>query len=155
MLLRKNNRFPNTIHEEPSLDISSLIDVCFLLLIYFLVTTTIQPREADIQMTFPDSFGASERFPLSPLLISIKEDHSIILNETTAAETLDREKDQHHLPLLEERLQVFIHSTTGHPNSPFIQINAHDNANQQRVIDVLNLLAKLKIENVTFTDLGS
>ena len=27
--------------DEPTLDISSLIDVCFLLLIYFLVTTTI------------------------------------------------------------------------------------------------------------------
>ena len=39
--------------DEPGLDISSLIDVCFLLLIYFLVTTTIQPREQDLRMSLP------------------------------------------------------------------------------------------------------
>ncbi|MDB4419108.1 biopolymer transporter ExbD [bacterium] len=30
--------------DEPQLDISSLIDVCFLMLIFFLVTTTIGRR---------------------------------------------------------------------------------------------------------------
>jgi hypothetical protein len=35
---------------QPALDISSLIDVCFLLLIYFLVTSTITPRETDLGM---------------------------------------------------------------------------------------------------------
>ena len=35
---------------NPELDISSLIDVCFLLLIYFIVTSTITPREQDLGM---------------------------------------------------------------------------------------------------------
>lgn len=35
--------------EDPKLDISSLIDVCFLLLIYFLVATSlIQERKLDM-----------------------------------------------------------------------------------------------------------
>ncbi|MBG7607508.1 MAG: biopolymer transporter ExbD [Verrucomicrobia bacterium] len=49
---------------EPQLDISSLIDVCFLLLIYFLVTCTIQPREQDLLMALPTP-GSS---PVSPAI---------------------------------------------------------------------------------------
>lgn len=37
--------------EDPKLDISSLIDVCFLLLIYFIVATSlIQERKLDMSM---------------------------------------------------------------------------------------------------------
>ena len=43
--------------EEPALDISSLIDVCFLLLIYFLVTSTIKPRESDLGLQLPGFDG--------------------------------------------------------------------------------------------------
>ncbi len=48
---RKRNVHVND--DEPALDISSLIDVCFLLLIYFIVTSTMQPREQDLPMTLP------------------------------------------------------------------------------------------------------
>ncbi|MBT8038388.1 MAG: biopolymer transporter ExbD [Verrucomicrobiae bacterium] len=34
--------------DDPELDISSLIDVCFFLLIFFLVTSTIQQRYIDV-----------------------------------------------------------------------------------------------------------
>ena len=33
--------------DKPELSISPLIDICFLLLIYFLVTTTIKQKERD------------------------------------------------------------------------------------------------------------
>jgi len=42
--LQRHGTEDSLLPDEPTLDISSLIDVCFLLLIYFLVTTTIQPR---------------------------------------------------------------------------------------------------------------
>ena len=47
--------------DEPGLDISSLIDVCFLLLIYFLVTTQIIKKEQELSTALPfhDSLGDS------------------------------------------------------------------------------------------------
>lgn len=52
------------------LDVSSLIDVCFLLLIYFLVTSTILPPESDLGMKPPaqdcaEPVKPSEILPLS------------------------------------------------------------------------------------------
>ena len=39
--------------DEPRLSIAPLIDVCFLLLIYFMATTTILPAEKDISTALP------------------------------------------------------------------------------------------------------
>ena len=39
--------------DEPGLEIAPLIDVSFLLLIYFLVTSTLEKREADLGLTLP------------------------------------------------------------------------------------------------------
>ena len=47
------NSDPFGNEEEPVLDISPLIDVAFLLLIYFLVTTTLQKSEADLSLVLP------------------------------------------------------------------------------------------------------
>jgi len=36
--------------EDPQLDMSPMIDMSFLLLVYFLVTSTLEPTEADLAM---------------------------------------------------------------------------------------------------------
>ena len=51
--MARHKRRAKEAASEPELDISSLIDVCFLLLIYFLVTSTITPREQDLGMSLP------------------------------------------------------------------------------------------------------
>lgn len=54
--------------EDPKLDISSLIDVCFLLLIYFIVATSlIQERKLDMSM--PGSAPSDTAAQIEPALI--------------------------------------------------------------------------------------
>ncbi len=142
-----------TGHDTPSLDISSLIDVCFLLLIYFIVTTTIQAEEQDLSIQLPDHAPSAESFPLTPPTITIREDQSIVLNQTTAPEVLDQDSSKRELPLLEERLRIFTQSQSYSSEIPVIKIDASDLTKQQRVIDVLNVLAKLKIQKIAFCDL--
>jgi biopolymer transport protein ExbD len=65
--------WPATANSKPMkrisrLDISSLIDVCFLLLIYFLVTSTIKPRETDLGMALPAANPSNEQPDIEPLL---------------------------------------------------------------------------------------
>lgn len=51
-------RKPDSPNQDPMLDISPMIDLSFLLLVYFLATSTLEPVESDLGMTMP---GDKER----------------------------------------------------------------------------------------------
>ena len=57
--------------DEPELNISSLIDICFLLLIYFLVTTTIKAKEQDVDMALPSAAPSDTQPDIQPMFINI------------------------------------------------------------------------------------
>ena len=48
--MAKKKRYRPDGDNDPELDISSLVDVAFLLLIYFLVTSTLRPDETDLSI---------------------------------------------------------------------------------------------------------
>ena len=75
---------------EPALDISSLIDVCFLLLIYFLVTSTIKPRESDLGLQLPGvSEPTTEQPKIEPMLIFVEESGGIYVGQEKQAMDMD------------------------------------------------------------------
>ena len=51
--MAKRKRYRPDGDNDPELDISSLVDVAFLLLIYFLVTSTLRPDETDLSIVLP------------------------------------------------------------------------------------------------------
>lgn len=139
--------------DEPTLDISSLIDVCFLLLIYFLVTTTIQPREQDLGMQLPAAAPSDTPPALAPMFIKVDRGGFIFINTGPAQEALDSDVNQRQLPLLKERLDSYASAARAGGNQPVVQVWADPEALQQRVVDVLNCLASAEVTSVTFTDL--
>ena len=143
----------NLEEDEPGLDISSLIDVCFLLLIYFLVTTTIQPREQDLKMTLPAAAPSTEIPGLAPLFIKLEKSGSISINTGPDAEPLDTDVTSRKLPLLKGRLDTYAAIAKASGKQPMVQVWADGEAQQQRLIDVINCLASADIKSVTFTDL--
>ena len=64
-------------HSDPELDISSLIDVSFLLLIFFLVTSTLLKRESDLAMKLPTPGEGVD--PTEALQIAIAGDGRITI----------------------------------------------------------------------------
>lgn len=143
----------NLEEDEPGLDISSLIDVCFLLLIYFLVTTTIQPREQDLMMALPAANPGTEMPDLAPMFIKVEKSGGIYVNTGPEQEPLDSDVNQRTLPLLKERLDSYANAAKAGGQQPIVQIWADGEAEQQRVVDVINCLASAEIKSVTFTDL--
>jgi biopolymer transport protein ExbD len=133
------------IADEPILDISSLIDVCFLLLIYFLVTTTIQPREQDLNMTLPVP-STDSPISIPPLYIELKQGGEVVVNPGDAAELYENDVHSRSLPLLKQRLEMIsaIHSV----DVPRVLIRVHDEVRQQRYIDVINCLADSGIHDI-------
>jgi biopolymer transport protein ExbD len=136
--------------EDPALDMSSLIDVSFLLLIYFLVTSTLDPKDADLGMTMPTNTStSSSEVEIDQLTIEVNSSGHIVVNE----EVLDIDPEVREVPQLLDRLKTYAESAQLTNTEPMVIIAADDAAKGQRFIDVLNALAdpKVKIQKVTIT----
>lgn len=129
---------------------SSLIDVSFLLLIYFLVTSTLDPKEADLGMTMPTSqSSAPSEVEIDQMTVEVNSSGQIVLNE----EVLDTNAEVREVPLLLDRLTTYAESARLTDSKPMVIIAADDASKGQRFIDVLNALADpaVNIRNVTIT----
>lgn len=137
---------------EPQLDISSLIDVCFLLLIYFLVTSTIAPRETDLALSLPTPTSGPSS-PIDPMFIRVDAAGAVFTGVKMGERPMDNDASSRDLPLLASQLDLYRAAAMSAGEKPLVQIWVDPGATQQRVIDVLNALAAAKIADVTFTDL--
>ena len=137
--------------EEPKLDISSLIDVCFLLLIYFIVTSIIAPTEKDLPMTMPVPGNSTN--DINTVLLGIRGDGTILMNpETPSEEVLDTNPDSREIPRVNERLGMMQSMAEASGGQLIVQIAAYDGVEQQRFIDVLNCLRGNGINSVAIRD---
>lgn len=135
------------------LDISSLIDVSFLLLIYFLVTSTLDPREADLGLdlaTPPQETTPVVDFLPDPPLITLDE-NGIVSLET---EILDSDSRSRKLVLLEDRMKTYVEAyrVTDADGSPSVIFDASDSVSGQRFIDVINCLTGVGITQIALKD---
>lgn len=151
--MARHKKYEAAEEADPALDISSLIDVCFLLLIYFIVTSTITPRESDLGMALPAANPSSEQPDIEPLFIRIEGSGVISTGVGAAQQQMDSDMSVRELPLLKGQLNMYSSAAKAANSKPLVQIYADGNATQQRVIDVLNALAGAGINSVTFTDL--
>lgn len=78
------------LHEEESYDIpmTSLIDIVFLLLIFFLVATNFSRRETDHSVVLPQSESGikAETVP-SRLVINIRQEGTLVVNGSVMTES--------------------------------------------------------------------
>lgn len=132
------------------MDLSSLIDVCFLLLIYFIVTSTIVPRESDLAMNVPVSGCMDPAGCVEPLWIQIRATGEIHTGKASAMQAMDADGAQRALPLLDQHLALYGSATRAAHALPLVRIAVDDGCSYQRVIDVLNSLAAQRIHAVTF-----
>ncbi len=152
----RNSRFVKALRrskgkdEDPSLDISSLIDVSFLLLIYFLVTSTLNPTEADLQLSMGRGSGPGPGIDVPTIELN---DAGVVLFEE---EVLDSNIDQRELVMLLDRLKTYSEANAiiDPDHSAAVLLKISDSAKSQRFIDVMNCLAEVGISNVTFLELA-
>lgn len=149
MAVRKR-RYGSPIEEDPGLDMSSLIDVSFLLLIYFLVTSTLNPKEADLGMTLPTTdISNPSDVEVDQLTIKVEDSGLITVND----EPLDSDPTVREVPLLFDNLKQYVTTAQMLGSKPVVVVDAGDSSKSQRFIDVLNTLAHedINIKNVTLT----
>ncbi len=143
--MSKKNKPLAATDKEPALDISSMIDVSFLLLIFFLLTSTLDPKETDLGMALPTATTCGPGLPVEVLQIQVQADGGIFVNGIT----LDTDVNQRNLPLLEDKLKQYKAASDLLSTQPLITVLADDASKGQRFIDVLNTLAKVEIKHFT------
>lgn len=132
---------------EPELEIASLIDMVFLLLIYFMVTASLVKSEGDLGIKLPGVVQQSVTVDMpDEQIIEIRQDHRVFLNGRVYGEA-----DQQDMPDLVSTLQRYRLASEASRNRALITIWADDDVRHQRVIDVMNACADAGIEDITFT----
>lgn len=138
-------------NDEPALNISSLIDVCFLLLIYFLVTTQIVKKEQEISSTLPVPNPVDPPAEIAPFeLIIGANGHVSTRNESGVIELIESDHSIRELPNLSGRLRIYRSASLISGQKPVVKLKIEEETRQQRVTDVLNALAGERIEDITF-----
>lgn len=134
------------INEKTELQIAPLIDVVFLLLIFFMVTSSLKRAEADLNLSLPGVVAQSEQLEIpDEQIIEVKADGSVLLNQRKyVAGSVEDMKQLEHL-LLRYRQASELSMTKA-----VITIAADDDSSHAQVVDVLNACAGAGIKNISF-----
>lgn len=151
--MKTEKRYFDVEENSPELDISSLIDVCFLLILYFLVTTSITAPEQEIAVTLPSVATAGDVEEVPALCISIDSESRVVAGCGPELLMLDRDLETRAVPLLSERVRIYKSSVELSGGNPKVQLTISDLASQQRVIDVLSCFSELQLSDVQITNL--
>jgi len=126
------NNYPNVLppHEDAEINMTSMLDVVFIMLIFFIVSTSFT-REAGIDVERPSASSATDKTSTS-VLIAINEQGDIWLDRKATdlrmvRATLERLKTQQQLSVV---VQADINSRTG---------------------DLVNLIDQLRLAKVKYS----
>lgn len=132
--------------DDEEFQMSSMIDIVFLLLIYFLVTTSLVKSEADLGIKLPGTVvqTTSVKMP-DEQIIEITAEGRVFLNGMEFDSPDSRE-----MPQLVTTLIRFRQAADAIKNPAMVSIQADPACLHQRVIDVMNACSAASITNVTF-----
>ena len=125
---------------EFGLQIAPMLDVMFVLLMFFMVMAGQQVKEAELGVSVPGSGQPSTTVKI-PVTIRVAPDGVVTLNDTPVDSREDRE-----MPKLRARLKNLIEAFA----EQSVIIRPNDRAPYQRVVDVLNACGAERVKNLTF-----
>lgn len=131
--------------DEPRSQVMAMVDISFLLLIFFVVNSTILRKEADLPVVLPRP-GESEPVPALPVWVSIAADGTVAMGRDEGAVVMadagTRELSG-HLELARDAML---------PETLPVMMDVADGASHDRFIEVLDCLAGLGIGEVTMVE---
>ncbi len=123
--------------DEVDLNLTPLIDVVFLLLIFFMVSTTFV-KESEIKLDLPEASTSIAPDEEDAIKISIDARGRYFINE---------------IPLVNsqaETIEKAIKEAAGNNKKPLIVVNADKQTTHQAVVSVLDAARRLNFLRITF-----
>lgn len=143
MNLNKNRGSGNTRAE---LQIAPLIDVVFLLLIYFMVTASLVKKEGDISFMLPATVSQPEKMDVPvEVVIEIDADGTVIL------EGMQFPREDRALGDLVNHIRG-LKKIAGSQKAPFfVNVMPEKTTLHRRVVDVMDACAAADVDNLSFS----
>ncbi len=135
--MKFNNKFP----ESPGIQLAPMLDVVFLLLIFFVVTQKFILNEQDLKVkvpSAPQSTAESSR-AIDEIIINVREDGEELII-TIERELFSREE-------LSKRMRRMV---SVNPNQP-VRIRGDADARWQKIADVISTCSQAGVWNVSFS----
>jgi biopolymer transport protein ExbD len=132
--------------EKVELQIAPLIDVVFLLLIYFMVTASLVKKEGDISFTLPARVDQADSIDM-PIEVQIE----IAPKGEVIVEGMIFKSDDRDLDTLVLRLMEFREAAASSGSELIVNIMPDNEALHGRIVDVMSACAAAKVRNTSFS----
>ncbi|MDF1751679.1 MAG: biopolymer transporter ExbD [Verrucomicrobiales bacterium] len=142
MIRRRRRKRDDTVEMQ----MGPMIDMVFLLLVFFMVSAKPVKEESDIQIALPGKQEQSEAVDIpDEQRILINTDGTVVLNDMVLAAAGDSAMKD-----LVVTMKRFKESSEANKSKALVTIAPEENVPHQRVVDVLNACAAAEIKGVTF-----
>ena len=141
--------------DEDEVDLTPMIDVTFLLLIYFMVTTMLKQPEAELSIQLPGKPQSSDVTPMDMLNVKIGDQGEVYLNGSEIEDGFDFEMPDlvSYLKVQKGMRDQLISSgaKTKAEAELKVQIESSGIAEHQSAVSVLNACSEAGVNKVTFS----
>ena len=135
---------PESADASPGFQIAPMIDVVFVIMLFFMVMAV--KVEHELKTTLPGNAETAKETDLpDEVTIGVSETGEITLNEDPVGTPGDK-----LLENLYNQMKLMGDAAQQSKTKLLITVQAEENARYERVINVLDILAKANITNVTF-----
>ena len=142
------------LSDEDTVDLTPMIDVTFLLLIYFMVTTMLKQPEAELSIQLPGKPQSSDVTPMEMVKVRIGDEGEVYLNGSEIEDGLDYEMPDLVGNLKQQkgmRDQLISSGQKTKAEAELkVQIESSGIAEHQASISVLNACSEAGVQKVTF-----
>ena len=142
------------LSDEDTVDLTPMIDVTFLLLIYFMVTTMLKQPEAELSIQLPGKPQSSDLNPMEMVKVRIGDEGEVYLNGSEIEDGLDYEMPDLVGNLKQQkgmRDQLISSGAKTKAEAELkVQIESSGIAEHQASISVLNACSEAGVQKVTF-----
>ncbi|MGE9293753.1 MAG: ExbD/TolR family protein [Puniceicoccales bacterium] len=133
--------------EKVSIPIAPMIDCVFLLLIYFMVSSTLQRQEADISFQLPGTVEQEEPLDMpDEQIIEITGEGQVIVNDYQ----YDNPASTRFIELA-SMLKRFHEAATANQVEALVTVAPADGTSHQAIIKVMDAIALAGIQGVNFS----
>ncbi|MEI6891117.1 MAG: biopolymer transporter ExbD [Pontiella sp.] len=134
------------MNKKAELEITPLIDVVFLLLIYFMVTASIVQKEADLSFMLPAKVDVPDSLDLPiEVLIEVSELGDILINGMVFG------SEEENLDDLIGQLLSLKEAADSSGSELIVNILPADTAKHGRIIRVMDACAAADVKNMSFS----
>jgi biopolymer transport protein ExbD len=147
----KGRRQIETESPNAGFQIAPMIDVVFVIMLFFMVMANSVKVEYELKTALPGVAQTTNEEVVMPdeITIAVSEDGLVTMNEEVYDAEIPPEAKK--LPTLTDSLVRLKKDADDRNSKVLVTLVTEEQAKYGRIIDVMNALSKAKITNVTFT----